>query len=57
MSTIQVQFKSTADIKTAIRDLKDKVDLAKSKFPSDTKDPIVKEVSFSDTPIWTFAIS
>lgn len=57
MSMIQVQFKSSTDTKTAIRDLKDKVDLAKAKFPSDTKEPIVKEVSFSDTPIWTFAIS
>ena len=56
-SAITVQFKSSANISDAIRELKDKVDLVKSKFPSDTKDPFVKEVSFSDSPIWTFALS
>lgn len=56
-SMISVQFKSDADIEAAMRDLKDKVDLAKSDLPSDTKDSIVKEVSFDDTPIWTFSIS
>jgi multidrug efflux pump subunit AcrB len=56
-TTITVQFKSSANISDAIRELKDKVDLVKSKFPSDTKEPFVKEVSFSDSPIWTFALS
>ncbi len=57
LATIQVQFKSSVDTKEAIRDLKDKVDLVKSKFPSDTLEPNIAEVSFSDTPVWTFAIS
>ena len=56
-SMITVQFKSSANISDVMRELKDKVDLVKSKFPSDTKEPFVKELSFSDTPIWTFAIS
>jgi HAE1 family hydrophobic/amphiphilic exporter-1 len=56
-ATIAVQFKSNANISDAMRELKDKVDLVKPKFPSDTKEPFVKELSFSDTPIWTFAIS
>lgn len=56
-SMISVQFKSNADIATAMRDLKDKVDLVKPKLPADAKDPVVKEVSFDDTPIWTFSLA
>lgn len=56
-SVITVQFKSSVDTKEALRDLKDKVDLAKTDLPSDAKDSVVKEVSFDDSPIWTFSIS
>lgn len=57
VSVISVQFKSDTDIATAMRDLKDKTDLVKPKLPADAKDPIVKEVSFDDTPIWTFSLA
>lgn len=57
VSSIVVQFKSDVDIKSAVRELKDKVDEVRPKLPSDIKEPIVKEFSFSDTPIWTFSIS
>lgn len=57
VSLITVQFKSDTNTSDAIKDLKDKVDLAKADMPSDTKDSVVKEISFDDTPIWTFAIS
>ena len=57
VSVVSVQFKSDADIATAMRDLKDKVDLVKPKLPADAKDPVVKEVSFDDTPIWTFSLA
>lgn len=56
-SIITVQFLSSVDTQTAIADLKDKVDLAKADLPEDANDPFVKEVSFDDTPIWTFSIS
>lgn len=56
-STIAVQFKADADIATAMRDLKDKVDLVKPRLPADVKEPVVKEVSFDDTPIWTFSLA
>lgn len=56
-SLITVQFVSNVDTKVALADLKDKVDLAKSDLPEDANDPFVKEVSFDDTPIWTFSIS
>lgn len=57
VSMITVQFKSNVDSATAIRDLKDKVDLSKTDLPSDAKDPVVKEISMDDTPIWTFSVS
>lgn len=57
VSVITVQFLSTVVTQQAVSELKDKVDFAKSELPTDAKEPVVKEVSFDDTPIWTFAIS
>lgn len=57
LSAITVQFKSDVDIPTSIRELKDKVDLAKKDLPADAKEPIIKEFSFDDTPVWIFSIS
>lgn len=57
LSLITVQFLSTVKTQTAIWDLKDKVDFVKSQLPADAKEPVVKEVTLDDTPIWTFSIS
>jgi len=57
VSAITVQFKSNVDIPTSIRELKDKVDLAKKDLPTDAKEPTIQEFSFDDTPIWIFTIS
>lgn len=57
VSMIIVQFTSNKDIPTAMRELKDKADLAKKDLPADTKDPVVTEISLDDSPIWTFTIS
>ena len=57
VSVITVKFTSDKDVDTAIRELKDKVDLAKKDLPTDAKDPVVTEISMDDSPIWTFAIS
>lgn len=57
VSIITVQFVSTKDIPTAIRELKDKADLTKKDLPADAKDPVVTEISLDDSPIWTFTIS
>ncbi|MFA6089550.1 MAG: hypothetical protein WC755_06825 [Candidatus Woesearchaeota archaeon] len=54
---IIVQFTSNKDIPTAMRELKDKADLAKNDLPADAKDPVVTEISLDDSPIWTFTIS
>ncbi|MDR2640365.1 MAG: efflux RND transporter permease subunit [Candidatus Peribacteria bacterium] len=57
VSSIIVRFLSNADSKEVMRDLRDKVDLAKSKLPKDANDPAVSEISFDDTPVWIFSIS
>ncbi|MCK9273148.1 efflux RND transporter permease subunit [Candidatus Gracilibacteria bacterium] len=57
VSMIIVQFTSNKDIPTAMRELKDKADLAKNDLPADAKDPVVTEISLDDSPIWTFTIS
>lgn len=57
VSTITVQFLSSVDKQTAMSDLRDKVDEAKSDLPDDANDPMVKEISLDDSPIWTFSIS
>lgn len=56
ISAIVVEFKPEENITESIRSLKDKVDTTKKDLPSDAKDPVVSEISFSDTPFWTFTI-
>ena len=55
MSQIFVEFEANADIETSIRKLKDRVDDAKASLPNDANDPVVQELSFSDTPIITYS--
>ncbi len=57
VSTITVEFTANADIDESIQKLKDAVDSAKSKLPSDASDPIVSAVDFSKQPINIIAIS
>jgi multidrug efflux pump subunit AcrB len=57
ISSIVIQLKSDANISDTMREIKDKVDLTKSSLPADAKDPIVREISFSDQPIWTFSVA
>jgi len=56
-SVIIVQFLTGIDTADAVRNLRDKVDDAKPELPEDTKESIIREVSFNDFPIWTFALS
>ncbi len=56
-STISVQFLSNADVKQGTQDIRDAVDGVKGNFPDGTKEPIIKEVSFDDSPIWIFSIA
>lgn len=56
LSSIVVQFKAGEDVDSVIRELKDSVDTAKKDIPTDANDPIVKEISISDSPFWTFTV-
>lgn len=55
--SVVIQFKNGVDIKSAVLDIKEKVDVAKRNFPEGTKEPVVSELNFSDTPIWIFSLS
>jgi len=57
VSVVTAQFNAKADIEKSIQDLKDAVDRAKVKFPSDALDPVVSKVNFADQPILIVSIS
>jgi multidrug efflux pump len=52
-----LQFKSGVDVNKALLEVKEQVDIAKRNFPEGTKEPTVRELNFSDTPIWIFSLS
>lgn len=56
-SIVSIQFFDGADINEALIDVKDKVEEVAGQLPSDANEPIVTRVSFSDQPIYTFALS
>ncbi|MBU0577747.1 efflux RND transporter permease subunit [Patescibacteria group bacterium] len=55
ISQIFVEFDAKADIDESIRNLRDRVDEAAVDLPEDAETPMVRELSFSDTPIVTFS--
>lgn len=57
ISVITAQFNASADIEKSIQDLKDAVDKAKTKLPSDAEEPNVTKVNFSQQPILILSIS
>ncbi len=56
-ATVIVEFGAGVDIKSALADVRDKVDIAKSKLPADAEEPIVNEMNFSNFPILVVSIS
>lgn len=57
-SDIFVEFQTDIDIKTALQDVKDAVDRAKSELPSDLQvDPMVMDIDFSEFPIVNINLS
>ena len=54
---VTLQFKTGVDMKQALQDVKEDVDIAKKEFPESAKEPSVKELNFRDTPIWVFSLS
>ncbi|MDR3150073.1 MAG: hypothetical protein LBU14_00020 [Candidatus Peribacteria bacterium] len=57
VSSILVQFRSDANTKDTMRDLRDKVDSAKSSLPTDVNTSVVTEISLDNSPVRTFSIS
>jgi multidrug efflux pump subunit AcrB len=51
VGSVTVEFEASADIRTAIQDTKDAVDIARGELPADATEPIVSEVNFADQPI------
>ncbi|MFA6410122.1 MAG: efflux RND transporter permease subunit [Candidatus Buchananbacteria bacterium] len=57
ISTVTVEFDAKANLDDSLRSLRDKVSDLKKDLPTDANDPIVKEISFDDTPIMTVSIT
>ena len=58
VSNIFVEFQTNVDIKTALQDVKDAVDKAKSDLPDDLlDDPMVTDIDFSEFPVININLS
>jgi len=58
VSNIFVEFQTNVDIKTALQDVKDAVDKAKSDLPTDLlDDPMVTDIDFSEFPVININLS
>ncbi len=57
VSSISVEFDARADLATSIRSLRDQVNTLKNDLPADANDPTVNEISFDDTPIFSFSLA
>lgn len=58
VSSIFVEFQTNVDIKSALQDVKDAVDKAKSDLPNDLpEDPMVADIDFSEFPVININLS
>lgn len=57
VSMIRAEFTGETDVELALRRVKERVDIAKSKIPQDAEDPVVRELNFSDQPFLIVTIS
>lgn len=51
VSQVIVEFNSTVDVKHAEQEVRDKVNVAKAKLPTEVEDPVIKRFDPADTPI------
>ncbi len=56
-ATISLEFNANEDIDDAIRRLRDAVESAKGELPEDATEPVVTQVAFEDTPVWTMVLT
>ncbi len=57
MSRITAEFTGDTEVELARRRTQERVDLAKADLPDDADEPIVKELNFSDQPVFILNIS
>jgi len=57
LASVQIEFNADVDVETALRRVKDKVDEAKAELPTDTEEPVVQELNFSNIPIFVVSLS
>jgi len=57
MSSVTVEFTGKTKVETALRRVKERVDIAKTKLPEEAKEPVVRELNFSDMPILILALT
>lgn len=50
-SQVIVEFNSSVDVKHAEQEVRDKVNVAKAKLPTEVEDPVIKRFDPADTPI------
>ncbi len=56
VSQVIVEFNSSVDVKYAEQQVRDKVNIAKAKLPTEVDDPVIRKFDPSDTPILTLSI-
>ncbi|MDH7515521.1 MAG: efflux RND transporter permease subunit [Bacteroidota bacterium] len=56
LATIFVEFNTGVDIDEAVRRVRDKVNSSRTKLPADIREPIVREINFSEFPIMYIAV-
>ena len=56
-SSIIAEFDSKMDVDEAMQKIREKIDLAKPKLPTDAEDPVLAEFNFADWPIMQVNIS
>ncbi len=57
VSAITAEFAASADLDKSLQELRDAVDSATPKLPSDAEDPFVTEVNFANQPILVISVS
>lgn len=57
VSQVIVEFNSSVDVKYAEQQVRDKVNIAKSKLPTEVQDSVIRKFDPSDTPILTLSLT
>jgi multidrug efflux pump len=56
-TNVMAEFDNKMDMETALQKVREKVDLAKSKLPSDAEEPVISEFNLSEFPIMQVNVS